>query len=122
LASWSSVLALSGFEYAAPRHAVSVRRAGNGDSHTGFWSVPGGWGTVERCAGSNGVDVKIEVVRGELRADSLTTVAASARRVTATLGGKTVPVSLETGGGQVVGRFATPAVVTSGAPLQVRFV
>lgn len=62
MASWSLLLALSGFEYDAPEARLRLRPRLEGDFRC-FWSTGSAWGVYSRA----GAEHRLEVLRGSLR-------------------------------------------------------
>ena len=72
MASWSGVVALSGFEYDGPRSAVVAVPRVPHKKFQCFWSTGTGWGTFSYgIAGANGVRLSIKVLAGKLSCQSI---------------------------------------------------
>ena len=72
MASWSGVVALSGFEYDGPRAAVVAVPRVPHKKFQCFWSTGTGWGTFSYgVAGANGTRLSIQVLAGKLPCRSI---------------------------------------------------
>jgi len=65
MASWSAVLALTGFRYSGVD--LSIHFAATEEPSRVFWSTGYAWGTCEQEPKDDGVEVKLAVLHGELR-------------------------------------------------------
>ena len=71
LASWGAVLALTGFQYSAVDHSLTL----NGAPGNYFWSHGAGWGTCDIKKSGKKTNVTLRVTRGELKLRSLSLIA-----------------------------------------------
>jgi hypothetical protein len=58
MASWSILLALSGFEYDGVQHMIGFEPKLNEDNFSTFWSCGTAWGNYWQSDGSAGIEVK----------------------------------------------------------------
>jgi len=70
MASWSAVIALTGFHYSAVSNAL--RFAVSPVPCCWFWSGGGAWGIVEQSPGAASTELRLTVLHGKLRLQSLT--------------------------------------------------
>jgi non-lysosomal glucosylceramidase len=99
LASWSLLLALSGFRYSAPERTLGFDPRIEGEKFVSFWSVgEPGWGLYEQERSDTSLTASVKVLRGSgLEIARLSLPAVSARPgVEVRLGGGRVPASIET--------------------------
>ena len=71
--SWSSLLALSGFQYSAVDHSITFDPKVNRDDFKTFWSAGNTWGTFSQNTGNNILNTQFNVDYGtvELKTISL---------------------------------------------------
>jgi hypothetical protein len=70
MASWSAVLALTGFHYSAVTKTLTF--AAETTPTTWFWSTGAAWGTVRQKPLRKGISVQLSVLRGSLGLRTLT--------------------------------------------------
>jgi len=66
MASWSAVLALSGFQYHGAERRVTVQPRINASKFKSFWSTATGWGTFGHVGGKGGLQFSLSVIEGQL--------------------------------------------------------
>jgi hypothetical protein len=86
LASWTAVLALTGFHYSAAAGIMEFAAAPG--PATWFWSNGTAWGTVRQVPSADGVEVTLEVLHGgvtvrEIKVGALTGAFGGERKLTA---------------------------------------
>ena len=113
MASWSAVLALSGFRYHGPTGAVTAVPRVPRDRFTCFWSTATGWGTFSIMRG-----LEIKVLHGSLPCRSCEFHAAG-NTGAATLDAKSVIHRTERAGPHVVFRFSEPLTIAEGSVLSL---
>ncbi len=72
MASWSALLALSGFRYDAVAGTVTARPMIHPDEFSCFWSAPSGWGTFSQSINGRGTEFSLAVAEGGLACRSVT--------------------------------------------------
>lgn len=91
MASWSALLALSGFQYDGVAESVTARPRIHPDKFSCLWSAPSGWGTFAQSINSRAVTFSMAVKEGELRCRSVTLAALAAPgKSSARIGGRAV--------------------------------
>lgn len=114
MASWSSVVAISGFDFGGASGAVvAVPRVAHQNFHS-FWSTATGWGTFTYAGGR----FHLEVLAGTLECASCEiTLAGKAANVKA--GGASVSSKVERGARGSVVRLEQKAQLTKGQSLEI---
>lgn len=113
MASWSAVLALSGFRYHGPSAAIVALPRWQANNFTCFWASATGWGTFSTSSG-----LELKVLHGTLRCGSCE-ISAPGNHGTASLDGKPVPHVLRRTGGNVVFAFHEPFTIAAGGELKL---
>ena len=118
LASWSSVIALCGFHYSARDQSLSLKPRMQGETVTGFWSIPSGWGSYNLSRGPAASTLALEAKRGEAVVGQveIETVGQTFNSATVHLGRQEINSSWS--GGSL--RFDRPIAVAPGRSLQIR--
>jgi hypothetical protein len=123
MASWSLLLALSGFRYNTLDQSLRFVPARQADDFKCFFSGPGGWGNLAQKSSGAGQTVEITVKSGNLKARQLELVALADKtsyQVTVALGGKPVPASVTNSGQScVVSLGAGGVMINAGQVLKV---
>ncbi|MEN6603537.1 MAG: hypothetical protein ABFD86_14080, partial [Bryobacteraceae bacterium] len=90
MASWSAIVALSGFQYSGVTKSLALKPLVNQEAFRSFWSAPSGWGSFEQKKTGEGYGVAVTVAEGAL---SCRSVALGLKVTTciAKLGGREVP-------------------------------
>jgi hypothetical protein len=103
LASWSLLLALSGFHYSAPQKTMGFAPRVEGEKFTSFWSVGDrGFGLYEQERRGSTFTAAVKLLQGtgiEMAKLSLPSVPAAAG-VEVEVGGRPLPATLETAEGK----------------------
>lgn len=98
LASWSLLLALSGFHYSAPQKSMGFAPRVDGEKFASFWSVgEPGYGLYEQEQSGSAFSASLKLLHGSgVEIASLSLPAASAgARVDVRVDGRPIPASLE---------------------------
>jgi non-lysosomal glucosylceramidase len=117
MASWSAVLALSGFRYDGPKAAVTAHaaaRPGSGEFRC-FWSSGTGWGTFARAVDESRARFRLRVIEGRLPVRACD-FAAGGASTAARLNGKDIPHELR----GVVFQFDSSLVIEAGGELRLQ--
>lgn len=115
MASWSGVLALSGFRYHGGRESVVAEpRWDAGGAFRCFWSTATGWGTFAWSPAR----FTLKVLAGKLTCRSCEVASAAARAVTFVNGAR-VSAESARAGGRVSIHFAEPIVFEEGHELRL---
>jgi uncharacterized protein (DUF608 family) len=122
LASYSLLLALSGFAYSAPAQSLGFAPRVNRRNFRVFFSVESGWGTFAQRLEKRRAQYCVTIRQGSLPLKTLRVRGAPRRSETATavVGKQRVPVTLERDGPTAVVSFEEPLVLKSGETLRVR--
>ncbi len=91
MASWSSVLALSGFRYNGPEKKISMAPRIDGGIFHCFWSAAPGWGTFSHEAEDGRHRVALSVTEGNLPVLSVALASGPVGKGSATLAGRALP-------------------------------
>ena len=117
MASWSSVVALSGFEYDGPKSAVVAVPRVNHKVFDCFWSTATGWGTFSyRTQGSRGAQLTIRVLAGRLPCGSCE-MSGTGKTTSARSGGRDLPHTVKAGNGRTVFQMQSPLLLQEGQDL-----
>jgi uncharacterized protein (DUF608 family) len=113
MASWTAVLALSGFRYQGAERSVSIQPRINPEKFFSFWSVGKGWGTFSQTIQPGETRISLAVAHGELACRSMTLTGKAGANVTssATLGTTSLPHELRRSGTEVSFVFAKEFVL-----------
>jgi non-lysosomal glucosylceramidase len=119
MASWSSVVALSGFHYEGDRAHVVAMPPTTLENFRCFWATGTGWGTysLQHRVGS-GAHFTIQVLSGALPCRSCT-VQAAGSRATTRMGTTTYSPRLEQANGRTTLHFAQLINVSEGSQLEI---
>jgi len=122
LASWSLLLALSGFRYSAPERTLSFDPRIEGEKFASFWSVgEPGWGLYEQERKDSSFSASVKVLRGrgiEIARLSLPS-SASRSRVEVEVGGRRVTAALEISDGKSSIALGEPVNLGAGSEIRV---
>ena len=121
LASYSLLLALSGFSYSAPEARMGFAPRVFEDEFAAFFSVASGWGLYRQKVERKSSNVTVEVRYGSLTLETLETgVSASAgASLKVTIGGRDVGVRARKRGGRLGLSFDEPVTIEAGQTLRV---
>ncbi len=119
MASWTSFVALSGFQYdGAKASVVAVPRVRHKKFNC-FWSTATGWGTFSYLpVAGNGTRFTIEVLAGKLACRSCSIMGAGSS-ASAQSNGKLYSHSMERRDGNTVLHFDHPIQLSEGRPLRI---
>jgi hypothetical protein len=122
MASYSLLLALSGFSYSAPEKRIGFSPHVSEDDFRAFFSVGSGWGRYRQRTRSGRSEISLSVEHGSVTLKELATSAplGRRRRAAASLGGRTVGVRTEKRGSGTSVVFEEPITVREGETLKVR--
>jgi non-lysosomal glucosylceramidase len=119
MASWSSVVALSGFHYDGDLAHVTAIPPTAGESFRCFWATGTGWGTYSlQRATRGGSRFKLQVLAGNLPCSSCL-LSASGSRVTANVNAKTLPTRFERYGTETTVQFAELITLVQSDQLEI---
>ncbi|MDH7601621.1 MAG: GH116 family glycosyl-hydrolase [Armatimonadota bacterium] len=114
MASWSLILALSGYHYSAPEKTIAFAPKVNASDFRCFYSTGSGWGVYAQQLTSSGLAAKIGVTWGELELQRIEVGIPSdlaAASAVVEVGGKRVGCS--------VGREDDKAIITLASPVKI---
>ena len=120
MASWSAVLALSGFRYrGAGRHVEILPRIEH-SSFKSFWSTGTGWGTFTLLAGSGGKSrLTLSVIEGSLLARQVEFGSTKSDSSTAKMGSQSIPHQVQPKKGTVLLTFNEEVKLEPGKELAI---
>jgi non-lysosomal glucosylceramidase len=126
MASWSLILALSGYRYSAPEATLSFAPQVSERKFRSFFSTGSGWGTFEQRAAKAGLKMTLELSYGSLTLSRLGgTVPAGtkirARKVSVKLGRESIDAEAETIDGRVFAVLEEPVILAAGDVLTLTF-
>ncbi len=123
LASWSCVLALSGFRYSASDSAISLNPAMPANPMVGFWSAATGWGSyVQKVSGAI-ADIEIWTRHGRLACERIELGSAlppALASVSAFLDDEKTGATISKEGSKVVVRFDRKLDISADQTLTLR--
>ena len=118
MASWSSLVAVSGFVYDGRRAAiVAVPRIPN-QSFQCFWSTGAGWGSFSYSSIAGGTHFKIEVIAGTLACHSCE-IAGSGKATSAECNKVRRPHTIRAANGRTLFQFGEPFTLATGQTLEL---
>jgi len=121
MASWSLLLALSGFHYSAPAGQIAFAPAVNAEHFRCFFSAGSGWGSFAQQSGDGMFAASLELRAGSLRLARIALRPPTApTRVSVTLNGDALEARLEQAGAGVLVVFGQPLALNEGETLEVR--
>lgn len=118
MSSWSTVVALSGFQYAGDRAAVSVLPPMKDEAIRSFWSTGTAWGSYSLRRHATGSSLSIQVLAGKLSCRSCT-LHGSGAKAAARLGDATSTPSVKQANGRVIVEFPDVLSVREGMQLEI---
>jgi hypothetical protein len=122
MASWSLLLALSGWAYDGPRQVLQVGPRHTPENFKSFWCGPEGWGGLAQQAEAARQKAEITVRWGRLPLKALTVglaMKSKPEKVVVTLAGRALPAGLVTTESQAEVRLEAAAVVREGETLTI---
>jgi len=124
LASWSLLLALSGFHYSAPERTLGFDPRIEAERFASFWSVGGpGYGLYEQERRGSSFAATVKLVQGtglEIARLSLPSISGTAG-VDVRVGGRQVPATLESVGGRSLVLLGEPQTLRKGSEMRIAF-
>jgi hypothetical protein len=121
MASWSAILALSGFQYDGGQRRVAIVPRFNPSECRSIWSTATGWGTFSHTRRQPGLLLlSLTVVEGELRVESLGMNHVPRGKASVTLAARPLSHRLAVSGPSVNISLSDEVVVKSGETLAVR--
>lgn len=117
MASYSVMLALSGFHYSAPAKSVSFAPCINEENFACFFSVDSGWGMYKQQLGKT-AKASINMIYGSLTLSEIN-LPFHAEKVSVTLAGKEISAVLDKVSSGVVVKFVQPICVKTGDILSI---
>jgi non-lysosomal glucosylceramidase len=120
MASWSALLALSGFRYDGVDESVTAKPRIHAEKFSCFWSAPSGWGTFSQSINARGITFAIDVAEGELPCRSVTLGRrATAGKSSARAGNRAVEHEVRSNGEESTFVFLSTARLTKAEGLQL---
>jgi hypothetical protein len=116
MASWSLVLALSGYRYSAPERRLRFAPLVNKNRFRCFYSTGNSWGVLARDGGT----ASVEVLYGRLELAELVAPVVGGARATVTRGTQATKASTEVAGSELRVKLEPPVVLEAGDMLRVR--
>lgn len=120
LASWSVLLALSGYEYDGLKGHLGFAPKLNQDDFKCFWSSGSAWGQFTQKGSSGKTEASIEVHYGQQRLASFS-LQVPANKVRVHLNGEAVEANLVKEANKCIARFDSPIMILSGGKLSIVF-
>jgi uncharacterized protein (DUF608 family) len=123
LASWSCLLAISGFEYDGPAGMLGMAPRIDAGDFRCFFSASEGWGTLQQTRGDGEQQNVVAVRWGTLRVRELRFEVAAGHAVgkaTVTVGGAAVTARMKQDGAAMQVAFEQAVVVAAGGAIDVR--
>lgn len=123
MASWSLILALSGFHYSAPEGWIEFAPKVNASDFRSFYSTGSGWGTYSQKLDGAKFTASIGVAYGDLELKSVTLELPSdcaCTTVSASLAGSAIASTFQRTGDKVTVTLAQPARIATGVALEIK--
>jgi uncharacterized protein (DUF608 family) len=122
MASWSLLLALSGFHYSAPASQIAFAPAVSAEHFRCFFSAGSGWGSFAQQSGDDTFAASLELCAGSLRLERIALrPPAAPTRISAALNGDALEAGFEQARTGVVVVFGQPLVLHEGERLEIGF-
>jgi non-lysosomal glucosylceramidase len=118
MASWSSVVAISGFDFDGRRSAVVAVPRIPHETFRCFWSTGTGWGVFCYDQAPRGSKFRLQVLAGKLACRSCE-ISGTGASASAQNNGATQPHTLESALGRTIFRFDQPVTLAAGSTLQL---
>jgi non-lysosomal glucosylceramidase len=118
MASWSSFVAASGFDYDGPRQAVTAAPRFPHPNFRCFWSSGTGWGTFRYSQPGGGTRFELEVLAGSLPCRSCT-IAGSGRGTAVESNAAQQPHTVQAAKGRTTFRFEHPLTLAKDSTLRL---
>jgi len=120
MASWTGVLALSGFRYQGAEKRASVRPGINASKFHCFWSAAPGWGTFSHVVLNGACRVTLSVAEGSLPLRSFSLMPRAVATSTAKLGNHVLAHELKQSDSATSFAFAEEVTIRPGEELVLR--
>jgi hypothetical protein len=121
MASWSLLLALSGFRYSAPASRISFAPVISADKFRSFFSTGSGWGSFAQSHSDGSFAASLELRAGSLRLRQIELCPLSTpTQVSVTLGGQPIAAHIESAGADVVIALHQEAALVAGELLEIK--
>ena len=118
MSSWSMVVALSGFQYAGDRAAISAAPLIDDDNFRSFWATGTGWGSFSLTRSGGRIRLVIEALEGILPCRSCT-LKGSGANAKARLGVTDYAPRVEQADGRVTVHFSQLLKIAPGMQLEI---
>jgi len=123
MASWSLLLALSGFYYGAPANQIAFAPAVNAEGFRCFFSAGSGWGSFAQQSGDGRFAASLELRAGSLRLERIALRSpAPPTQASVALNGAALAAHLEQAGTSTVVVLDEPVALNEGETLEVELV
>jgi uncharacterized protein (DUF608 family) len=122
MASWATLLALSGFNYSAVERRLTLTPRVRPTNFRSFWSAPSGWGNFAQTVSPPQQKVSVETVEGTLAVARLVVEAVGkevAKNASARLGSEALPATLRNEAGRRIIDLGREIKIAPGQALQV---
>ena len=118
MASWSSVVIFSGFDYDGQHGAIKALPPSYNGSFRSFWSNGTGWGVFSYTQAGGATHFELKVITGTLACRSCE-IHGSGRVAQATRGGGRLSHSINASSGTTTFQFGDPVLLNEGDVLQL---
>jgi non-lysosomal glucosylceramidase len=122
MASWATLLALSGFNYSGVERRLTLMPRVHRTDFRSFWSAPSGWGSFAQTISSQQQKVSVEMTEGTLAMGRLILEAVGnegAKNASARFGSETLTATLRSEAGRHIIDFGREIEIAPGKALQV---
>jgi hypothetical protein len=120
MASWSLLLALSGFRYSAPASRIAFAPVLSADKFRSFFSTGSGWGSFAQSHTDSSFTASLELRAGSLRLQRIELCPLTTpTQVNVTLGGQPIAAHIESAGADVVIALHQEAALVAGEVLEI---
>jgi non-lysosomal glucosylceramidase len=121
MASWSLLLALSGFRYSAPASRISFAPVVNADKFRSFFSTGTSWGSFAQAHIDSSFTASLELHAGNLRLQQIELCPLiTPTQVSVTLGGAPIAAHLEPAGTDVMVALHQEVSLAAGETIEIR--
>jgi hypothetical protein len=121
MASWSLLLALSGFRYSAPAGQISFAPVVNADKFRSFFSTGASWGNFAQAHNNSSFTATLELRAGSLRLQRIELCPLTTpTQVSVTLGGRPIAAHIEPAGADVVIALHQEVSLIAGDQIEIR--
>jgi hypothetical protein len=119
MSAWSSVIALSGFDYHGAERAISLMPKISGPRFRSFWSAGSGWGLFSIARAGGRSRAELELIEGSLALRSIRLGQATSGPTSVTWNGRRQPHQATSQGGATKLVLAEDIVIPAGGKLVV---